>query len=665
MLGFAKELQNGTAKIDKVWLDITLSNGTVINLDEKRVLMGGLVRDTSTTVDGEFTVGAAVTGKLSLRLDNTDDGLSTYDFRGATVVAWLGGDVPLVTGGIHPDADVEESTRFTITGLSAEQLEQFVVNAQIDFGISRGDHEEGRSYITAVSTSNKVTTITIHDPITVPKETYISITRQDKVNYGRYFVDEYTYDGSNINIVAYDDMCKFDVKCKDTGYSWSSSGETIADLVDAAASVAGIRVYNNPLPGPAGYTIMEKPEQWDTMTWHDVVAYCAQLMCCYAKIVYAPNPGAYRLAFDWYNTSQLTPNQYDGGTFDTTTTPYSDGAELDGGDFSYDGSEDSADGGDWNDGDDRSQVHILKSPYSITVDTDDVMITGVTVSLDPSDNIEADENTDTYITPLRQGDTADYVIQITKNPLIETVNQALAVRDYVATYIVGMRFRPLNVSIPENPAIEAGDVAIVTGQNENTYSCFLSHVTYTIADQTSISCDAATTMQNLKNRYSEAQKTEALVQRIFNRSMSDIETAMSGILGAIATTMGLNNFSYEDQSGAMIYLFGNGSTLATSDIQWRFSAGALTVSNDGGQTFTAALSANGIAVLQELYAVKVNAENILTGTLTLGGSNNTNGQLRVLNANGVQIGQWNKDGIEAINMTAYGSLICYENYTIS
>lgn len=35
------------------------------------------------------------------------------------------------------------------------------------------------------------------------------------------------------------------------------------------------------------------------------------------------------------------------------------------------------------------------------------------------------------------------------------------------------------------------------------------------------------------------------------------------------------------------------------------------------------------------------------GTLTLGGSNNTNGSLRVLNASGTQIGKWDKDGIDA------------------
>lgn len=45
-----------------------------------------------------------------------------------------------------------------------------------------------------------------------------------------------------------------------------------------------------------------------------------------------------------------------------------------------------------------------------------------------------------------------------------------------------------------------------------------------------------------------------------------------------------------------------------------------------------------------------------SGTVTLGGNNNTNGQLIIQNANGTQIGKWDKDGIEAITGVFRGSL---------
>ena len=663
MLGFSQGFQNRTSRITKAWLNFTLSDGTQLEFHEDRVLFNGFVRDPSTTVDGQFTVGAAVTGKLTLNLDNTDDALSAYDFRGATVITWLGGEYTVFKAGIHPAEDAA-GTQFAIAGLTIEQLRHFTVGAELDFGSIDGEHDIAKTYITAVSTLRDVTTITVHDAVTITTETYISVGATEKVNCGRYYVDEYTYDGANVTLVAYDDMSLFDVKCVDANISWSSSGKTISDLIGNCINVAQIGLWNSTLPGPSGYTITQKPEQWDTMTLHDVIADCAQIMGCFAHIVYdtSASPATYKLKFEWYDVSNMSIDQYDGGTFDTTTTPYSDGAELDGGDFNYDDSEDSVNGGAFGD---RGNIHIISSPFDLTVDTDDVLITGVTVTLDPSDNIEAGDDADIYTADLPIGESPDYVINISGNPLIETTSQADAVRDYIASVIVGMRFRPLSASVVENPAMEAGDVAIITGRKQNTYSCFLSHVTYTVNSATQVSCDATSTMQNLKSRYSGTQKTYALINRRFERSVSDVEMAMTGILGALATTMGLYDISETQADGSVIYMFGDAQTKAASTKIWRFSAGALTVSNDGGTTWNAALSAEGILVLQELYAIKINAENIITGRLTLGGTNNTNGTMRVLNSNGVQIGKWDKDGIEAINMTAYGSLICYENYTIS
>jgi hypothetical protein len=151
-------------------------------------------------------------------------------------------------------------------------------------------------------------------------------------------------------------------------------------------------------------------------------------------------------------------------------------------------------------------------------------------------------------------------------------------------------------------------------------------------------------MQNLKARYSGAQKTQALMQRTFEKSVSSAEAAMSGIMGALSNTMGLYDYSTLTSSGK-IYLFGNKDTLASSDIRWRFSAGNFAVSNDYGQHWVSAFSADGRAVLQEVYAVKVDAENIETGTLTVGGNTKGVGAIYVKDANGVTLGIIDDKGI--------------------
>ena len=562
MLPFNEEFQTGESKITQIRLSVLLNNGTLLSLTEEHVMLGGLTRDSSTTVDGAFTVGAAVTGKLTVILDNSDQSLSEHDFRAAEITASLGGQ--------------------------------------------------------------------------------LSDWNYELIQIGIYTVDEYTYDGSNITLTAYDNLHKFDLPCSESSVTFP---RTITQLITQACSLAGVTLANTSIPN-GSYSVTEQPESWDTMTWHDVVSYCAQIGCCFARIL----PDG-KLFLSWYNVASLPGDQYDGGTFDTETTPYSDGAALDGGDFTYSETVDIS-GGEFGD---RDDVTIIGSSFDLSVDTDDVLITGVTVTLAATNNIEATEGTADYEKTLG---TSGYVIRVENNPLIETTANADAVCAFLYDYLVGMRFRPLSASIPENPALEAGDVALVVDRYNNTYTSFLSHVTYTTNSSTQISCDAESTMQNLKARYSETQKTRALAQRTFEKAITDAESAMQTIMSAVATTLGLNRFTESDGHGGTIYTYGNGTTLATSNIRWRFSAGALMVSSDYGRTWNGALTANGTAVLQEIYAVKVNADNILAGTIT--GRTISGGTITGTHISGAQIESNTTSGNSQAIMQ-YGTIRSTEN----
>ena len=560
MLPFDKEFQTGEARITQVRLSVLLANHTLLSLTEENIMLGGFIRDTSTTVDGEFTIGAAVTGKLTVIIDNSEQAYSRYDFHGAVITASLGGQ------------------------------------------LTNGEYQ--------------------------------------LVQVGIYTVDEYFYDGSNITLTAYDNFHKFDKPCQDTAITFP---QTVTQLVREACTVADVELANTSIPN-GSYSVAKTPQQWDTMTWHDVIAYCAQIACCYTRIL----PDG-KLYFAWYDTGVMNSDQLDGGTFDTTTTPYSDGAIADGGDFNYNEST-SYEGGHFGD---RDSIHVIGSLFDISVSTDDVLITGISVMLAVEDNINATDSTKDYTKKLG---TDGYVIRVENNPLIETTANADAVCSYIYNYIVGMRFRPLNASIVENPSIEAGDAAVVVDRNNNTYICFISHVTYTSSAATAISCDSVPSMQNLKARYGETQKTRALAQRTFERAVLDADAAMQMIMSAYATTMGLYQYTEPDGQGGTIYIYGNNNTLASSDIRWKFSASALMVSSDYGRTWNSALSAEGIAVFQAVYAVKVVADNIVSGTLTVGGNNNQRGRIRVLDENGVLCGE-----LDSTGASVTGILMSYSN----
>lgn len=73
------------------WADITLLDGTVLNLDRTDLMQGdGFKIADATSGTSSFDIGSVIVNQLSLKLNNEDDVYSTYDFEGATVVAYTG-----------------------------------------------------------------------------------------------------------------------------------------------------------------------------------------------------------------------------------------------------------------------------------------------------------------------------------------------------------------------------------------------------------------------------------------------------------------------------------------------------------------------------------------------------------------------------------------------
>ena len=413
-------------------LAVVLADDTQLTIDSEHISMNGIVLDDSTSVDGQFTIGAAVTGQLTITILNEDELYSPYNFRDATC---------------------------QLTLLGVEEIPD--------------DEEE---------------------------------MEEDSIIIGQYNIVDYTYDGSDITLTAYDNLSKFDFPCTETKGETVTFPMTLTALVQTAARICGVTLVSQLSPIPNGsYSVAQQPEGWDTMTWHDVIAYCAQLGGVYAKV---DKYG--RVFFDWYNINAI-PEGYDGGTFDTQDTPYSDGDELDGGDFTYT-TADSADGGTFTY---PADMHFIDSPYSLTIDTDDVAITGLKVVLATADNINADENTQDYTTALYGTD--GYVVTISGNPFIQTTAQADAIKDFLGAVVTGLWFRPLNATIDDDLSIEAGDQAYITGVDGNTYQCFISHVTYTTYAATTIACDAEPNKSSEKTRFTASDKLAVHVANIKKR----------------------------------------------------------------------------------------------------------------------------------------------------
>lgn len=118
--------------------------------------------------------------------------------------------------------------------------------------------------------------------------------------------------------------------------------------------------------------------------------------------------------------------------------------------------------------------------------------------------------------------------------------------------------------------------------------------------------------------------------------------------------MGYYSSYTENLDGSRISYIHNKPTREESTIIWQSSASGFFLSTDGGVTWASGWDANGNAVLNILYAIGIVCDWIKGGTLTLGGDNNVNGLMRVLNAAGSQVCKIDQTGIDVIAGTIGG-----------
>lgn len=86
---FKEQLNNDNRKYLE-WIDITLKDGTVLNLRESDVWGCGLKVEDAVSDSSEFKIGSAIVNKATVTLNNIYDDFSNYDFEGATVVCYVG-----------------------------------------------------------------------------------------------------------------------------------------------------------------------------------------------------------------------------------------------------------------------------------------------------------------------------------------------------------------------------------------------------------------------------------------------------------------------------------------------------------------------------------------------------------------------------------------------
>ena len=85
-----EKVRNGMDVNYLKYADITLKDGTVLNLTNKDFWENGMEFEDSVSSDESFDIGSAIINKLTLTINNFDGQYSEYDFEDASVICYVG-----------------------------------------------------------------------------------------------------------------------------------------------------------------------------------------------------------------------------------------------------------------------------------------------------------------------------------------------------------------------------------------------------------------------------------------------------------------------------------------------------------------------------------------------------------------------------------------------
>lgn len=419
---------------------------------------------------------------------------------------------------------------------------------------------------------------------------------------GVYGVEQPRTYGTIISISALDNMRKLERPYSDVSTTYPATLQTI---VRDICSTCGVTLVN-PDFANGSYVVAERPDD-SSLTCIAALSYAAQASGNWAR---CDEWGRVRLG--WYDTTAFEGEDWlDGDRFDGAT-PYASGDAADGNDLpDYTGGAFGT----------NRWAHVFAISSS-SICTDDVVITGLRVT---AQDKRVDGGTDLDGETYLYG-SEGYVIEIHDNPMVQ-YGKAHDVAAQVGVRVVGMRFRPFELSAVGDPALEAGDPVVITDASHRQYLSYLTSLTYKVGAYESMACDAETPSRNRAASYSALTETVVKLRNSVKRERTEREVAIANLAEELAGSSGFFTTAVPQQDGSTIYYAHDKPTLAESVVVWKFTADAMGISTDGGQTYPYGLDVSGTAILNKVYAIGINADYIDSGALTV-----TDGNVTVLNA---------------------------------
>lgn len=295
----------------------------------------------------------------------------------------------------------------------------------------------------------------------------------------------------------------------------------------------------------------------------------------------------------------------------------------------------------------------------MSIEAIDVEITGVQIS-GKVETTDSDGNITSKDKLFKYGEEG-YVLTL-RNTLAEGNEEAFL--KAVGDSIIGLKFRAFSGDSIANPLLEFMDCVYIRDYKGRQFQTVLTYVDFTYFGITVLKCSADSPLRNGK---SSGGNNVQQIKQLIEKERTERERALKRLSEMISNSGGglfLTEEQLEDQS--KIFYAHDKPTLAESKNIIKVTSAAIGFSTDGGETYPFVLSYDGETILRQIYAIGIDANYIKTGhitadrirggTMTLGGLNNENGALYILNSNGEVVGTLDNKGIHTKEGVFEGAL---------
>ena len=245
-----EKVKNGMDVQYLKYADITLTDGTVLNLTSANLWQNGMEFEDSVSNDSSFDIGSAIINVLNLSINNFDGEYSDYDFEGAEVICYVG-------------LQIENEDTSELLDSAGEQI--------LD---SIGD------------------TIIVHKNAVIEKTRICTVT----------VIEQPEDETVTIDLTCEDNMRKFDRNYSDSKLKYPA---TRGQIVRDACEVCGVTLQTTSFDRD-DYIVQNRPND-EALTFRQVLQWVAQIGCQWMR---CDEYG--RLCIGWYssiNEEELTVDE--------------------------------------------------------------------------------------------------------------------------------------------------------------------------------------------------------------------------------------------------------------------------------------------------------------------------------------------------------------------